>query len=176
MLRKTLQNDNLTKINLELGAGCGEFAHKYISNCYITELNETYKTQCQICYVDIFGIDAENLPLEWSDNRFEKIFLCHPYGYGFKNRANSEILLKELTNSVKNKGIIIILTTGTNPYSSPDRVKKRINEIKIENVTLKLDENINLAPEFSQHTFFHSELKQPITAKIFQLTIYVDKC
>ena len=52
------------KKKLEIGAGCGDFGHKFVPDCLITEKNTIYKKICKKCYVEYF-CDAEDTKLGW---------------------------------------------------------------------------------------------------------------
>ena len=99
--------DDKTYKNVEIGAGCGNFGKQYYSKCYLTDKDTSLKTICAKCLIDLF-CDAHSL--RWKENRFEKIILCNPYGYGFKDEEEANTLFAELHRvAVNNAEIIIIL-------------------------------------------------------------------
>ena len=121
---------HLTKKNLELGAGCGTFGTKFISDCLITEENEEiWKTRCDQFFIEYFCSACDTkLP----DNYFGEIYACNPYGYGFLNDEESELFLKEIARIIKNDGKLVILSTGSSKYSNPVKVKRAVEKLSME--------------------------------------------
>src|SRR5262249_23043229 len=117
--------------NIELGAGCGNFGIIFYPNCYLTDRDTTLMDSCERCFIDYF-CDAHNLP--WASDRFDKIIMCNPYGYGFKDEDKSYGLLDELIRVSKDGCEIIIICNHTNLCCAPKRVKKRIDNYLKPNV------------------------------------------
>jgi len=141
--------DNKAYINLELGAGCGNFGATYHPKCYLTDVDQTLKTTCSVCHVHWF-CDARELP--WSDNRFDKVILCNPYGFGFNDEEESQILLNEIVRVSKNGSQIIIVGSGVNRYCAPERVKKRVNNCSAARFKF-YEEDIDCAKEYKGFIF-----------------------
>lgn len=114
-------------LHIELGAGCGDFGQKFYPECFLTDLKNSndLRSACGRHYCTI-SCDAHAIPS--GDNRFAKIIICNPYGYGFRDKKDSSRLLTELSRVSKDEAEIIIITTGSNTYSAPKRVESRITE------------------------------------------------
>jgi hypothetical protein len=150
--------DKSNILHIELGAGCGNFGQKYHPQCFLTEhKTETeLKNICKDFYVTIFSCDAYNIPC--SDNRFRKIIMCNPYGYGFQDVEYGLPLLQELARVLSNNGTVIVLSTHTNSYAMPERVSKRVNEFNAENNSVQFNcqmQEIDCNIEYPNHKFFH---------------------
>ena len=123
MNQKTFPNDD-SFTHLEIGAGCGNFGKNFYPKCYLTDKDENLEGVCAVCYIDWF-CDAHELP--WGNNRFDKIIICNPYGYGFHDDEGTALLLKELLRALKGKGSeIIMLCNVRNKYCNPKRVETRV--------------------------------------------------
>jgi len=120
-------------LNIELGAGCGDFVKLYFPECCLTDNDIGLRESCQkeldvSCSADCF-CDAGSLP--FSENSFARVIICNPYKYGFKKPDQAEILLNELIRILKKDSLIIIIGHEKNPYCAPQRVEKRIGEISL---------------------------------------------
>lgn len=145
-------------LHVELGAGCGNFGQKYHSECFLTEKRtETEVKQiCKNYHVDIFSCDAYNIPC--NDNRFKKILMCNPYGYGFNDTESGFDLLNEFARVLINKGMVIVLSTHTNSYAMPKRVLRRIDEFNTVSSTVKFNcqiHDIDCSLSYPNYKFFH---------------------
>ena len=166
--------DDKTKVNIELGAGCGEFGFKYLTHCYITEYDLWYEKNCEQHYVDFFEIDAKNLYF-WKENRFKHIIMCNPFDYGFNGIEQSEELLRELCRVLEKEGKITVIATETNKWGAYEKIKSILRKIKFENVEFKLDEKNDLDIKYRSHNFMQRFLNQKISSTLYQSTIYVSK-
>jgi SAM-dependent methyltransferase len=115
-------------MNIELGAGCGDFGKLYYPECCLTDRDIGLRDLCLPCRIDCF-CDADSLP--FSENSFDKIIICNPYHYGFKELDEAQLLLNELIRILKNDSSIIIIGHESNPFCAPKRVEKRIGEISL---------------------------------------------
>ncbi len=150
-----LFTDNLQVVNIELGAGCGNFGQIYYPECFITDM-ETKSKLDEICtnhFVTI-SCDARNIPCE--SNRFKNIIMCNPYGYGFKDRRDYTFL-NELYRVSLNEANIIILTSGVNRFATPDKVKIRIKDYNLEHSTTRFMfdyQEIDSEKDYEGYNFF----------------------
>ena len=135
MLSKTFVDDKSFS-NLEIGAGCGNFGKVFYPKCYLTDLDEELQKNCKVCYIDWF-CDAHNLT--WKNDRFDKVIMCNPHGYGFRDDEMTERLLNELLRVLKGKDSEIIIICGRrSSYCAPDRVQKRISSFLSKNSSISL--------------------------------------
>lgn len=145
--------DNKAIRNLEIGAGCGNFGKLYYAECYLTDSDITLKKSCKICYIDWF-CDAHHLV--WGEKRFDKIIICNPFGYGFRDEEDTETLMNELLRVLIGKGgQIIIIGATANPYCAPKRLKKYLSKYA-EKRGLKLNvgmETINASILYPDYAF-----------------------
>ena len=81
-------NDNPKIVNIELGAGCGNFGQKYHSECFLTDkrMLTELKQVCSDFFVSIFSCDAYNIPC--GENRFSDVIYSTENGFGIKYRCN----------------------------------------------------------------------------------------
>jgi ubiquinone/menaquinone biosynthesis C-methylase UbiE len=144
--------------HIELGSGCGNFGQQYHAECFLTE-NKTeadIKNICSNYHVNIFSCDAYNIPC--SENRFQKIIMCNPYRYGFKDTENGIPLLSEFGRVLTNNGIVIVLSTNTNGHAMPDRVFRRISEFNSESTSVQFKyevQTIDCDISYPNYKFFH---------------------
>jgi len=126
--------ENPDILNIELGAGCGNFGQEYYPDCFITdkktqgELDNT----CESHSIQVFSCDAHNIPA--NSDRFQTIIMCNPFRYGFRDRGDYS-LLDELYRVAQDKGIVVILTNKSNPFSNPKKVKERVENYNGNNST-----------------------------------------
>lgn len=158
-------NDNPHILNIELGAGCGNFGHKYHPECFLTEkrtLSEV-KHVCKDFYATIFSCDAYNIPCE--ENRFNHVVMCNPYGYGFNDREYGMSLLSELSRVLTNQGRVIILGTMNNKFAMPSRIKRRVDEFNSQNIFSRFHysvQEIDCSVDYPEHTFFYTDSIQSV--------------
>ena len=158
--------DNPHIINIELGAGCGNFGQKYHSECFLTDRSSPneLKQKCSNCFVTIFYCDAHNIPC--GDNRFNTLLMCNPFGYGFKDSEDGLVLLNELARVLRDKGKVIILGTSSNTNAQPKRIERRIREFnRLQNLVqfTILAQKIDSQQEYSGHAFFNTDGITPTT-------------
>ena len=145
--------DDKTYINLEIGAGCGNFGKQFYPKCYLTDNDTSLRETCENCHIDWF-CGAHELP--WSDNRFESIIICNPYNYGFSDNESTERLLNELLRVLKEKSKIILLSTKNNKHCNPQRVQKRVLEFCKNHKDISLDvvvEDVNCNLLYESYVF-----------------------
>lgn len=116
--------DDKTYLNLEIGAGCGNFGKIYYNKCYLTDNDLELKSICTTCYIDSF-CSAYNLI--WDDGRFDKIIMCNPYGYGFRDDDMTSELMTELLRVLKPQNSEIVIICGNSRFCNPSRVETRMN-------------------------------------------------
>lgn len=155
-------HDNPKILNLELGAGCGNFGQKYYPKCFISDKfnPQELKATCSAHYVTL-SFEAHTIPAP--DNRFAKIIMCNPYGYGFKDDDEGTILFEELYRVLKKDGKIIILGTKYNSFSKGDKVKrclKYFDKIKGKQTFTLNEKVINASIDYKEHTFRSSDGKE----------------
>ena len=140
--------DDKSVLHLELGAGCGNFGKIHYPKCYLTDYDAALATICEKCYIDYF-CDAHNLP--WKNNRFDKIIMCNPYGYGFlPSEERTKKLLTELLRVLKNKDSeIIVIGHKRNKYCSYKNIQITIDDFMNENKQLFNLEVVCDNPDFS---------------------------
>jgi ubiquinone/menaquinone biosynthesis C-methylase UbiE len=151
-------NDNPHIVNIELGAGCGNFGQKYHPECFLTEKRTIteVKKACSEFFVTVFSCDAHNIPCE--ENRFNHVILCNPNGYGFRDSEDGLLLLSELARILKNKGNVTILGTLNNSYTN--RIEKRIIEFNAQNLFIQFDcsiHEIDHQKDYPDHSFFYTD-------------------
>ena len=151
-------NDNPHIVNIELGAGCGNFGQKYHPECFLTEKRtiSELKRVCNDFFVTVFSCDAHNIPC--GDSRFNHIIMCNPNGYGFNDNENGILLLTELSRILINQGNVTILGTLNNPFTN--RIEKRVNEFNAQNLFVRFDcsiNEINSQTDYPNHTFFYTD-------------------
>ena len=161
--------DNKSFLNLELGAGCGNFGATFHPQCYLTDNDQSLITSCASCQVHWF-CDAHSLP--WSDDRFDKVIMCNPYGFGFNDENKSQELLNEIIRVSKNGSQIVIIGHKSNKYCAPERVKKRIESVKDVQLTFT-DEVIDSGTEYAGYSF--RTLSGEVTVPTNRITIDVTK-
>jgi ubiquinone/menaquinone biosynthesis C-methylase UbiE len=168
--------DDKSKTNIELDAGDGSFGHKFIANCYKTE----YRTRKEIeaffsqNYIDVFEVNALNLQ-QWNNgNRFNKVWMCNPFGYGFQNEETTHQLIKELCRVLTNKGEIVVIGSESNRWCTPTRIKKNVGNLIIDSVILTVGDICALSDEYKLHKFYQLAT-QTETKPNFQISIYVSK-
>lgn len=149
--------DRLDTLNIELGAGCGNFGQIYYKECFLTD-NESVTGLSKRCNNDFFAnIQCDAYNIRCQDGRFEKVILCNPYRYGFRDRDEAQTLFKELHRVLIDKGEVIVVTTNVNPYAVPDVIER---ELKIFNSSGKrfemLDTRINHTIEYKGYKFYTS--------------------
>jgi len=113
-------------MNIELGAGCGDFGKRYYLECCLTDNDIGLRDLCLPCRIDCF-CDANSLP--FSENSFDRIIICNPYNYGFRELNEAKLLLNELVRILKDDSSIIIIGHESNKFCTPKQVRKRIGEI-----------------------------------------------
>lgn len=111
----------LQHINLELGSGCNSFGQAYYPTCYVTEFNPDL--DCNMSHIDHFcSADNTGLP----NKRFKHVIMSNPYGYGFNAEDASRKLMEELLRVLMDQGKIVILSTKSNKFAAPKKVKKSL--------------------------------------------------
>jgi hypothetical protein len=155
-------NDNPHIVNIELGAGCGNFGQKYHAECFLTE-KRTFtevKLHCTNFFATIFSCDAHDIPC--GESRFNHVIMCNPYGYGFNDTENGLLLLSELSRVLINQGRIIILGAQSNKFAMPKRIERRVDEFNAQNSLARFDymmEEINNL-DYPDHTFSYTDAIQ----------------
>lgn len=150
---------NPNVINIELGAGCGDFGAQFYSECFLTDNMPVteLKKQCKRCSVTIC-CDAHAIPS--SEDRFMIVIMCNPYGYGFNSPEQSTILLNELYRVAKDGAEVLILTTVNNKYSAPGRVETRIKNYNNQNNYIRFTykcEAIDCEVKYPKYTFYNTD-------------------
>lgn len=154
--------ENSDTPNIELGAGCGNFGAQYHLECFITdkktkeELDET----CESHSIQIFSCDAYNIPS--NSDRFEKVIMCNPYGYGFADKGDYR-LLDELYRVTLDAGNVIILTSKSNKFSAPGKVEMRVDDYNNNNSTPRFTfdcQPIDAKKDYGGFTFLCSNGKE----------------
>lgn len=145
------EDDGLTK-HLELAAGNGVFGKKYFPPCYATDIDAKKQN------ID-FQCDAEKT--NFPDNRFNKIIICNPHGFGFKKEEESLKLLNELTRILTVEGSIIIIGNDKkNVYCKVKNVEKQIavfNQIS-KDICLEMSyEGIIPEQAYNGYKFYQSD-------------------
>lgn len=161
-LRNLIHTDIATNpdvINIELGAGCGDFGAQFYPDCFLTDIMSIteLKKQCKTCSVTI-SCDAHSIPS--NSDRFMMIIICNPYGYGFNNPKQSTELLDELYRVSKDGAEVLILTTLNNKYSAPQRIETRVKDYNNQNNSSRFTYNyvpIICATKYPGYTFYTKE-------------------
>ncbi len=170
-----IQNDDKNILNIELGAGCGCFGKTYFSKCYTTDIDKKYKDNCQRYCLD-FTCSAISLP--FGNNRFDKIILCNPYGFGFRDEEDAFLFLSEAIRVLNTKGEIIVIGNEKNAYAKPQNIKRVIDEYmlteddKIDISTFIRD--IDPSIDYPKYVFYQSDLNLP-TIPNKETVIFIDK-
>ena len=110
-------------INIELGAGCGNFGEQYFPRCYTTEVASNLN--CDMAHIHHY-CSAYNTGL--TSDRFTTVVMSNPFGYGFKEVENAQTLIDELYRLLQQNGKIVIICHETNRFCAPDRIEKRLND------------------------------------------------
>jgi hypothetical protein len=80
--------------NIELGAGCSSFGKFFFAPCYLTTKDEQSVRNCLDSHqIDCF-CDAHQVPCP--NSRFENVYICNPFDYGFKDKKTTTQLMNEL--------------------------------------------------------------------------------
>lgn len=172
-MQQSILIDDKTIKHLEIGAGCGNFGKIFFPQCYLTDKDDNLKENCDVCYIDYF-CDACELP--WSDNRFSKIIICNPYGYGFRDDESTEKLMNEVIRVLSNDSELLLLCNNINTYCNPKRVKTRLTTYTQDRLNIKLsisEQTINskqLYPNYIFRTLLGVE-----TSPKHKITIHVSK-
>lgn len=119
--------DRQSVLHIEVGAGRLTFGRDFYSECFLTDNDEELETVYRVTTLDEI-CDAHSLP--WPDNRFQKVIMCNPYDYGFRDPDQSENLLAELTRVLTDKGQIIVIGARTNPWCAPYRIEKGLRNFE----------------------------------------------
>ena len=152
-------------LNIELGAGCGNFGKIFYPTCCLTDKDKKLIEQnCgQMHNIDYF-VDAEKIST-WASYKFEKVIICNPYGYGFKDKAEGSILIGEMVNVLFNEGQIIIISSSRNSYCLIHKIKNSITEFNQKNPTINLvleNETIDASVEYPGYKFYQCDHTQAI--------------
>jgi len=157
-------------LNIELGAGCNNFGKIFYPECYLTDKE---RFQCPIGYIDYY-CDAYALP--WTDNRFHKIILCNPHGYGFDPiDEQADKLMQELCRVIVSNGEIIVIGHSRNLYCNPDTIRLCAAEYELKFPNFKITahtpiEGVNeVAQKFKDHKFYQTN--SPFPTRPNHLTI-----
>jgi ubiquinone/menaquinone biosynthesis C-methylase UbiE len=164
--------DDKSYVNLELGAGCGNFGAIYFYKCYLTDGDdERLKDRCKVNSINFF-CKAHQLP--WGNDRFEKVIMCNPYLYGFKDYEDSVPLLAEIIRVLKKTGIFIIIGSKGNNYCIEYKIEKTIEKTRLlyPNFTCDLvAEEIDSSKEYNNYIFKRMDNSETKPTKRFTLTI-----
>ena len=115
--------DDLSKRNIELGCGCGNFGAVFFEPCFLTEYDNSLRTRCDIAHIDRF-CDAHHLP--WQENRFRHVIMCNPCEYGFMLTDGADALFREIARVLQQRGYIAIVTHSSNPYANRELLEHRL--------------------------------------------------
>ncbi|MCC5944080.1 MAG: class I SAM-dependent methyltransferase [Bernardetiaceae bacterium] len=149
--------------HIELGAGCGNFGKQFFPPCYLTDANKALLEQCQPCSLDCI-CEAQNIPCE--KNRFSKVLICNPFGYGFYTAEQTKQLLDELVRVLESEGKIIVLGNQTNKYFKPSKLEKQIKSYESQTQDTELsveveDLNDKIEQLYPNYSFFQCDGKTP---------------
>jgi ubiquinone/menaquinone biosynthesis C-methylase UbiE len=144
--------DNSEFLNIELGAGCGNFGQLFFAKCYITDSDETLKTRCEKHHLDL-TCSVVNMPM-FKDDRFEHVLMCNPYHYGFKEVEDAQKLMDEVSRVLKDKGKVVIVCHDRNKFCAPNRVEKRLKELTVGKTVFSFKvEDIDAGKEYPKFQF-----------------------
>lgn len=160
--------DNPHILHLELGAGCGNFGQKFYPHCFLSdnESKSLLKANCKECYVTM-TFPAHNIPAP--DNRFTKIIICNPYGYGFRDIEAGTDLLKEVHRVLQTNGKIILLGSKTNIYTNRVKIQKCLDNYhkqKNKDIFTINEKNIDASVDYKGHLFYFCDRKNTTSPTI----------
>ncbi|WP_061296639.1 methyltransferase domain-containing protein [Leptospira interrogans] len=150
-LFNSVVNDNLEILNVEIGAGAGNFGEKFFPKCYLTDIDEQYRQQVHyICS----GFD-----LPWPDSRFDLIISCNPWNYGFINLDEGSLLLLEFYRVLKRPGKIIIIGHDSNPYCSENQIRRTVEHLETKgvNFSITLEKISSCSADYPNHIFSRAD-------------------
>ena len=165
--------DDKSVLHLELGAGCGNFGKIYYPKCYLTDYDDDLVAICEKCHIDYF-CDAHNLP--WNNNRFDKIIMCNPFGYGFSPSDEKNKLLAELLRVLKSKDSeIVVIGHWTNKHCSYKNIQIAVTDFMKENRQLFSLEVVCDYPDFSvkYRDYIFRSIRGAETKPSHEIKIYV---
>jgi hypothetical protein len=144
--------DDPSILNIELGAKCGNFGKLFFPACYLSDKDEEAVADCGQAYLDLY-CDAYVLP--WPENRFSKIIMCNPYGYGFGDKDTSSRILEEFGRVLSNGGEVIIIANRINKWGAADKIKKMLASFVSTNGSFWQirSGSIDCAIEYPEYTF-----------------------
>jgi ubiquinone/menaquinone biosynthesis C-methylase UbiE len=167
-IQQTFPDDPIV-LNIELGAGCGDFGKKFYFPCYLTELQ---KPTCEKSFIDHI-CDAHCLP--WTKDRFITIIACNPFGYGFNTEESTTKLMDEISRVIITAGEFLVISSSTNRWGSIRVINREITKYQIKNphlkisVTQKINTNADIIATFPNYQFYQSD--QKTTATPNELTV-----
>lgn len=141
------ENDDLTILHVEVGAGSGKFGEKFHKECYLTEIDSRHKKHVHyIC-------SAMDLP--WTDARFDLVIACNPFEYGFASLEAGKALLAEFLRVLRPPGRVLIIGHEQNPWCDIDQIQSTVQHfIESQGIKIQLQaEVISPGKEYPGHTF-----------------------
>ena len=159
--------DDANVLNIELGAGCGDFGKRFYAPCYLTELAQP---TCPIFFIDHI-CDAHNLP--WAKDRFIKVIACNPFGYGFIDEDSTTKLMDEISRVIITTGEILIISASRNQFGNYGNINIQIAKYRIKNphlsITITQQANTNAAIKaiFPDYVFYQVNGKTVATPDQF---------
>lgn len=171
MSKRVEFTDDVKVLHIELGAGCGNFGTMFHPKCYTTDVDDALMGVCKPLYLDRI-VDAFNLP--WADNRFSKVLMCNPFGFGFDQVSTGCILIRELARVLKDESDIIIIGSNRNKYCRPDNIAKSVQEFSSDNKEVEISsvESIDPTSEYSGYKFYTTGSVNE-TKPNLRITLYV---
>jgi hypothetical protein len=155
-------------MNMEIGAGCGDFGQQFFPDCIVTDIRKPSQRECSILCI----FNAEEMPYHWTDNRFNNIIMCNPYYYGFDDpNYFSQDFLNELFRIVSNNGNIIIFGNDSNPYCNTPNISDSVRIFNINSIRI-LHSIADYRPEdYNDHNFYKSIGGETYVTKIHTLQV-----
>ncbi|MBM3215112.1 class I SAM-dependent methyltransferase [Candidatus Poribacteria bacterium] len=103
---------------LEIGAGDGRFAEKYLPDAVVTDGDSG---KAHNAGIDVICRAEE---LSFLDNAFQKVVAVNPYEFGFRDEQGATSLLTSVGQVLRQGGLFNIYASGANPHCQRAKVAR----------------------------------------------------
>lgn len=157
-------------VNLELGAGCGNFGERYYPICFLSDAKTPYKLKEDCPDGPFATITCKATEIPCPDSRFSKVIMCNPYNFGFRDSEDGGSLLKELGRVLKADGEVVIISSDRNPYGAVANVRRRVEEFQNEMCKFEVEERrIDAAVEYPGYSFRRMDHTITVPTRLIKL-------
>lgn len=141
---------------LEIGAGDGRFAGRFLRNAVATDGD---RDKCRIRNVGLDAICISEL-LPFDDGAFSQVVANNPYEYGFDNDANATRLLRSVYRVLRSDGRFVIRANRRNRFCQ----RRKIPGFAVAHgFCVASDRDVGAATEFAGHVFYAADGVTPTT-------------